>query len=179
MYKSGGGTTPLNKKKWAEFELTAIFDISPGKRLTKSDMHPGNKPFIGATDSSNGVTAFTSNTNMSQDCNVLGVNYNGSVVENFYHPYTCLFSDDVKRFRTKQVAGNKYIYLFLKTVILQQKAKYTYGYKFNEQRMRKQMLLLPVNESGQPDYGYMEEYGKHLFTRLKLQYLQEKQLVPA
>lgn len=175
----GGGTTPLNKKKWAEFELTAIFDISPGKRLTKSDMHPGNKPFIGATDSNNGVTAFTSSTNASEDCNVLGVNYNGSVVENFFHPYTCLFSDDVKRFRTKQVAGNKYIYLFLKTVILQQKAKYTYGYKFNEQRMRKQILLLPVNEAGEPDWAYMEEYGKHLFAKLELQYLQEKQLIPA
>lgn len=142
-------------------------------------MRPGNKPFIGATDSNNGVTAFTSSANTSEDCNVLGVNYNGSVVENFYHPYTCLFSDDVKRFRTKQVTGNKYIYLFLKTVILQQKEKYTYGYKFNEQRMRKQMLLLPVNEAGQPDYEYMEEYGKYFFAKLQLQFLQEKQLVPA
>lgn len=172
--KSGGGTTPLNKKSWAEFELTEIFDISPGKRLTKSDMRPGNKPFIGATDSNNGVTAFTSSTNASEDCNVLGVNYNGSVVENFFHPYTCVFSDDVKRFRTKQVAGNKYIYLFLKTVILQQKAKYTYGYKFNEQRMRKQMILLPITDEGKPDYDYMEQYAKTMFERLKLQYLQEK-----
>lgn len=170
----GGGTTPLNKKSWAEFELTEIFDISPGKRLTKSDMRPGNKPFIGATDSNNGVTAFTSSTNASEDSNVLGVNYNGSVVENFFHPYTCLFSDDVKRFRTKQVAGNKYIYLFLKTVILQQKAKYTYGYKFNEQRMRKQMILLPTTDEGKPDYDYMERYAKTMFERLKLQYLQEK-----
>ncbi len=178
MYKSGG-TTPLNKKKWAEFELTEIFDISPGKRLTKSDMRPGNKPFIGATDSNNGVTAFTSSTNASEDSNVLGVNYNGSVVENFFHPYTCLFSDDVKRFRTKQVVGNKYIYLFLKTVILQQKAKYTYGYKFNEQRMRKQILLLPVNEAGKPDWVYMEECRNYLFAKLKLQYLKEKQLIPA
>lgn len=175
----GGGITLLNKKKWAGFALTEIFDISPGKRLTKSDMRSGNKPFIGATDSNNGVTAFTSSTNVSEDSNVLGVNYNGSVVENFFHPYTCLFSDDVKRFRTKQIAGNKYIYLFLKTVILQQKMKYTYGYKFNEQRMRKQILLLPVSESGQPDWVYMEEYGKHLFSKLTLQYLREKQLVTA
>ncbi len=104
----------------------------------------------------------------------MGVNYNGSVVENFFHPYTCLFSDDVKRFRTKQIAGNKYIYLFLKTVILQQKAKYTYGYKFNEQRMRKQMILLPITDEGKPDYDYMEQYAKTMFERLKLQYLQEK-----
>ena len=61
-------------------------------------MQSGTKPFIGASDSNNGVTAFVGNTNASEDRNVLGVNYNGSVVENFYHPYTCIFSDDVKRF---------------------------------------------------------------------------------
>ena len=45
--------------------------------------------------------------------------------------------------------------------------------------MRKQMLLLPVNEAGEPDWAYMEEYGKYLFAKLELQYLQEKQLIPA
>ena len=101
----------LHDREWKEFRICDIFIIKAGKRLTKSDMASGNKPFIGATDNNNGITEFVSNTNISEDCNVLGVNYNGSVVENFYHPYTCIFSDDVKRFQTKQVQGNKYIYL--------------------------------------------------------------------
>ena len=150
----------LHDREWKEFRICDIFIIKAGKRLTKSDMTSGNKPFIGATDNNNGITEFVSNTNVSEDCNVLGVNYNGSVVENFYHPYTCIFSDDVKRFQTKQVQGNKYIYLFMKTVILQQKCKYAYGYKFNEKRMQKQSLLLPVDESGNPDYAFMEQYIK-------------------
>ena len=125
----------LHDREWKEFRICDIFIIKAGKRLTKSDMASGNKPFIGATDNNNGITEFVSNTNISEDSNVLGVNYNGSVVENFYHPYTCIFSDDVKRFQTKQVQGNKYIYLFMKTVILQQKCKYAYGYKFNEKRI--------------------------------------------
>ena len=150
----------LHDREWKKFRICDIFIIKAGKRLTKSDMTSGNKPFIGATDNNNGITEFVSNTNISEDCNVLGVNYNGSVVENFYHPYTCIFSDDVKRFQTKQVQGNKYIYLFMKTVILQQKCKYAYGYKFNEKRMQKQSLLLPVDESGNPDYAFMEQYIK-------------------
>ena len=36
----------------------------------------------------NGITNFVSNSNDSLDSNVLGVNYNGSIVENFYHPKT-------------------------------------------------------------------------------------------
>ena len=144
----GGGITPLNQKEWKEFYLRDIFTIRPGKRLTKSNMKSGTTPFIGASDSNNGVTVFVSNTNVSEDSNVLGVNYNGSVVENFYHPYTCIFSDDVKRFALREHNGNKYIYLFMKTVILQQKSKYAYGYKFNEERMQKQMILLPTTANG-------------------------------
>ena len=170
----GGGITPLNQKECKEFYLRDILTIRPGKRLTKSNMKSGTTPFIGASDSNNGVTVFVSNTNVSEDSNVLGVNYNGSVVENFYHPYTCIFSDDVKRFALREHNGNKYIYLFMKTVILQQKSKYAYGYKFNEERMQKQMILLPTTANGQPDYDYMEQYAKQLFSSLKLQYLQEK-----
>lgn len=99
------------------------------------------------------------------------VNYNGSVVESFYHPYSCLFSDDVKRFKLKAISGTKYHYLFFKTVILQQKCKYAYGYKFNEQRMQKQMILLPVTNSGTPDYDFMEQYIKEREQKITQNYI--------
>lgn len=122
------------------------------------------------------VTAFVSNTNVSEDRNVLGVNYNGSVVENFYHPYTCIFSDDVKRFTLKGRKGNEFIYLFLKSVILQQKNKYAYGYKFYEERMKRQMIMLPIDSKGQSDWQYMESYTNMLMAKIKLQYLQTRQI---
>lgn len=100
----------LNSIKWGNFQVQDIFDIKPGKRLTKGNMIPGNTPFIGATDSNNGITCFCGNHNASLDSDVLGVNYNGSVVDNFYHPYRALFSDDVKRLRLKKVEGEQ-IYL--------------------------------------------------------------------
>lgn len=172
--KSGGGISRLNDKKWKEFYIEDIFVIHAGKRLTKSNMKKGRKPFIGASDSNNGVTAFVKNTNASEDKNVLGVNYNGSVVENFYHPYICIFSDDVKRFSLKGRTGNREIYLFLKTVILQQQVKYAYGYKFNEERMRKQKVLLPIDEKENPDWNFMEEYSNTIIRNLRIKYLEKK-----
>ena len=78
-------------------------------------MKHGSRPFIGATDSNNGITAWVENTNESLDSAVLGVNYNGSVVETFYHPYECIFSDDVKRLHLKSdVTASAYLMLFLK-----------------------------------------------------------------
>lgn len=161
----------LNEKEWKEFLIEDIFYISSGKRLTKSDMINGMRPFIGASDSNNGITNFVNNINSSLDKNVLGVNYNGSVVENFYHPYECIFSDDVKRFSLKEKQGNVNIYLFLKTIILQQKVKYAYGYKFNGARMKKQILLIPVDISGNPDYEYMEQYSMNIISKQLYEYL--------
>ncbi|MUP39597.1 restriction endonuclease subunit S [Labilibaculum euxinus] len=165
---------PIEDKEFLEFEIEKLFNVKSGKRLTKADMKKGNKPFIGATDSNNGITAFVSNSNSSVDSNVLGVNYNGSVVENFYHPYKAIFSDDVKRLSFKEIEGNKHLFLFVKTQILKQKAKYQYGYKFNGTRMNKQKIMLPVNEKNEPDYDYMENYMKQLEYEKLNKYLTKK-----
>ena len=144
---------------WKDFWIEDICEIKSGVRLTKANQEIGLRPFVGASDSDNGVTAFVSNKNKSLDANVLGVNYNGSVVENFYHPYEAIFSDDVKRLKWKdEIYGNKYTYLFLKQMILSQKIKYAYGYKFNGERMKRQKIMLPVTETGLPDYDYMISY---------------------
>jgi hypothetical protein len=162
---------PLKDKEWDEFSIEDIAEVSSGKRLTKADMITGNKPFIGSSDSNNGITEFVSNTNQSEDSNVLGVNYNGSVVENFYHPYKAIFSDDVKRLSLKEVAGNKHLYLFIKNSILMQKSKYQYAYKFNEKRLKRQKIMLPINDSGEPDYEYMEQYMINMEFKKREQYL--------
>ena len=144
---------------WKDFWIEDVCEIKSGVRLTKANQEIGLRPFVGASDSDNGVTGFVSNKNKSLDANVLGVNYNGSVVENFYHPYEAVFSDDVKRLKWKdEIYGNKYTYLFLKQMILSQKIKYAYGYKFNGERMKRQKIMLPVTETGLPDYDYMKSY---------------------
>lgn len=87
--------------------------------MTKADMKHGSRPFIGATDSNNGITAWVENTNESLDSKVLGVNYNGSVVETFYHPYECIFSDDVKRLHLKSdITASAHLMLFLKNLVI-------------------------------------------------------------
>lgn len=149
----------FDKVEWKEFFLDEICNINSGVRLTKANTNEGKMPFIGATDSNNGITNFVSNTNKSLDKNVLGVNYNGSVVENFYHPYECIFSDDVKRVSFKdEQEQNKYCYMFLKQMILQQKEKYHYAYKFNGDRMARQKIMMPVDSHAKINFNFMKRY---------------------
>ena len=163
---------PITQKKWEPFSISDIFTILPGKRLVAAHSTPGDRPFIGALDNSNGVARFVNDTNASLDKNVLGVNYNGNgMVIGFYHPYECIFSDDVKRFHLKHHEDNAFVLLFMKVTILQQKSKFGYLYKFNAERMANTRIMLPATDDGSPDYEYMEQYAKNLMIRKYKQYL--------
>lgn len=160
----------LSDREWKEFFLEDLFVVKAGKRLTNADKIDGKRPFVGATDNMNGVTGFVDNTNNSLDKNVLGANYNGAPCICFYHPYECIFTDDVKRLHLKKHEDNAYVFLFMKSIIMQQKNKYSYGYKFNERRMLRQLLLVPVDDNDEPDYQFMEDYMKELMVAKRKQY---------
>ena len=161
----------LDEKVWHEYALEELFSVGAGKRLTNADKIEGNRPFIGATDNSNGITGFVGNSNTSYDKNVLGVNYNGAPCIAFYHPYECIFSDDVKRLHLLHHEDNEYVLLFFKAIVMQQRTKYSYGYKFKEKRMLRQKLMIPVDDDGKPDYAYMAQYAKNMMLRKYRQYL--------
>lgn len=170
--KSNDLLIALEDKRWADFAIDAIFVIQSGKRLENKNKAPGNRPFVGALDHDNGISGFVSNDNDSKDSNVLGVNYNGNGMGLcFYHPYKCIFSDDVKRFHLKAMHNNPYVLLFVKVLIERQRGKFGYLYKFNAKRMASTNIMLPVNDSGEPDYAYMEQYGRKMMADKYRQYL--------
>lgn len=160
----------LKSRSWSEFFIGDIADIKSGSRLIKDDMVDGRFPYVGASQSNNGVTDFISNENDSLDSNILGVNTRGSVGECFYHPYPTLFSDSVKRLSLKNISGEISHYLFLKNAILKQKDKYSFGYQFSGERMSRQKIMLPVNDHGQPDWDFMSEYMQSLMKSKRAQY---------
>ena len=161
----------IDSHEWEPFQIDTIFNILPGKRLVAADSTPGDRPFIGALDNSNGVARFVSDKNESLDKNVLGVNYNGNgMVIGFYHPYECIFSDDVKRFHLKDREDDPFVLLFMKTAILMQKQKFGYLYKFNAERMAHTSIMLPVTGTGKPDYEFMESFGRKLMASKYIQY---------
>ncbi len=143
---------------WTDRTLEEIFLILPGKRLESKNMIEGKTPFIGASELNNGITNFVSNHNISKDKNVLGVNYNGSVCIGFFHPYECIFSDDVKRFHFKDNNDTKENFLFFITLIQLQKRKYNYAYKFNHSRMSRQKILIPCDENSNINYGKIKTF---------------------
>lgn len=153
-------------KQFEEFLITDIFEIKNGVRLKSDDHIPGSTPYISSRKGNNGISGWVSNSNSSLDSGVLGVNYNGNVLEAYYHPYEALFSDDVKRFKIKDEKPNCRKYMYLATAIKKLKKAYSYTKKFNSSEISKSTITLPVTDesagtdSPEPDWEYMEEYIK-------------------
>ncbi|MDR1159019.1 MAG: restriction endonuclease subunit S, partial [Syntrophomonadaceae bacterium] len=94
--------------------------------------------------------------------NCITVNYNGSVGEAFYQATPFWASDDVNVLYANGWVLNKYIALFIATVIKTNRYKFSYGRKWTMEKMKKSLIKLPVTAQGSPDWNYMENYIKSL-----------------
>lgn len=150
----------LNISNWKDFILGNLFEIQKGKRLTKADMVEGDDNYLGAIDNNNGVRQKIIADRL-WNANCITVNYNGSVGEAFYQSEPFWASDDVNIFYSKGWELNKYIGLFIATVIKTQRPKYNYGRKWTKKLMERSTIKLPAKD-GQPDFEFMEDYMKSL-----------------
>ena len=158
------GATIGDTTEWAQFPIEDIATIFNTKRLEKTKIIPGTKPYVSSTESNNGISDFSGNDHISTFENVLGVNYNGSVGKAFYHPYKAVFTDDVKALKLKGSAHNKYTLMFIGAAIEKKRSAFQYGYKLNTTRMKKLNVTLPVNNKKEPDWEVMEESVKAAFA---------------
>lgn len=84
----------FDTRTWKEFLLEDLFEIQKGQRLTRSNMSSGSTPYVGASDTRNGITTFVGQEAI-HDGGTISVTYNGSVGEAFFQPMPYWASDDV------------------------------------------------------------------------------------
>jgi len=148
----------LQSVKWKEFKVEDIAKIDSGKDINDDEKQEGSLPYIGASSVMNGITHFISNQSALIDKGILSVARTGSVGTIFFHPYKACFSNNVRRININ--TENKYINLFIKTALEKQKVKFKYGYIMGTERIRRQIIKLPVTSDGKPDWSFMEQFMK-------------------
>ena len=153
--------TPIPTATWRWFRIDEIFELKKGKRLTTFDMVSGEIPFIGSSAFRNGITAFVDVNFHTHPGNTMTVAYNGSVGESFYQPVEYFACDDINVLYP-QFELNRYIAMFLITMIKHEKYRFGYGRKWHLERMGESRIKLPVNDDGQPNWQSMEDYIKSL-----------------
>ena len=163
---------PIEEKEWGEFFIEDVAEILSGLDIYGHERIKGKTPYISATANNNGISHFISNNNTTKEAGCLSVNRNGSVGYSFYHPFEALFSNDCRKLRLKKTS--KYVGLFVSQQISIQRGKYGYGYKMGTSRLKKQKILLPINDKNEPDYEYMENYMKRIEYNKLNEYLKYK-----
>jgi len=154
-------TPELSTDNWKNFTLASLFDIRKGKRLTKTNMLPGAVPYVGASDTGNGITARIGQAPIHEG-DTISVSYNGSVAEAFYQHGPYWATDDVNVLYPKGFKLTPEIALFLCTLIRLEKYRFNYGRKWHLERMRESIIKLPVTAQGDPDWGFMARYIRAL-----------------
>jgi len=150
----------LNAADWRFFDLRLLFKITGSKTTPVSELEeygPGKYPYVTTQATNNGVAGFYDY--YTEEGNVLTVD---SAVLGYCSYQTLPFSasDHVEKLIPK-FSMNKYIALFIATVINSEQYRYNYGRKCCQERMQKSHIKLPA-KSGKPDFEFMENYIKSL-----------------
>lgn len=173
----------LDTKNWKTFKYggkTGIFDIKNGYYNKKPEQTiKGNIPFIGATAFNNGITGYYSRLDIESSHkdeqssshqidqkifkgNCITVSNNGSVGFAFFQEKDFTCSHDINVLYLKGHEWNKYIALFICTLIKLERFRWAYGRKWRPIRMPHSEIRLPITSGGNPDWKFMENYVKSL-----------------
>lgn len=154
----GGGKSLCSN--WKAFYFTEVFtEIQRGKRLKKADHEEGNTPYVSSTSLNNGIDGFIGNDGSVRrfdDCLTLA--NSGSVGCAFYHQYTFVASDHVTKL--KRDGLDKYAYLFMIPIINRLSEKYSFNREINDERIKREKLLLPATDKGEIDFAFMSAFMK-------------------
>lgn len=146
---------------WKTFNLTDLFKVTGTTTTPELELESfgdGRYPYVTTQATNNGVEGFYNYS--TEKGGVLTVD---SAVVGYcsYQPDDFSASDHVEKL-VPNFEMNKYIALFLATVINKEQYRYNYGRKSSQQRLKKSSIKLPVDAYGKPNWLFMENYMKSL-----------------
>lgn len=161
----------LDEKEWRAFHLEEIGTVTSGRDIYATERIEGDMPYITSGGTNNGVGYFVGNINDTLDFGYIALNRNGAVGKAFYHPSKSLMGNDCRKVHLKDADKNLFVGQFVALCLSMQSGCFSYSRKLGTARAKRMQVMLPVTDSGEPDYEYMEQYAKNMMIRKYEQYL--------
>lgn len=159
--------------KWKEFVIGDLFEVNIGKCIdgNKVDKLNGKYAYVTRKETNNGIDGF-----IDYDDKFLNKQYPVITIGNeTAKPYVQVFpfftGTKVNILKPKRIM-NKYILFFVCQSLMMNKRKYSYSFTINSTRLKKQNILLPVNQSNKIDFKYMENYIKKIILNKLKNYIE-------
>ena len=154
----------IDTKQWKEFIIKDLFTVKRPSARSQANYNDGDIPFVASGNFNNGVLKYLEpkkgeildagncitvspidGSSFYQEDDFLGRGGAGSSIILLYNPNLNLY--------------NGY---FIATVIRTVCRKYAYSDMANKDTIGAEKIKLPVDETGNPDFSYMESYMKNL-----------------
>ena len=158
----------LDEKEWKPIALGHIFEMNIANAVDYGTTHSGEHNFIGRQTTNNGLQGFVSEPCVEHG-NCLIVGMVGEKLRAFYQQQGFAASQNILVLRN--LALNCFNGLFIAGISKLTFQKYGYGRPIGLKRAAQDLIMLPVNDAGEPDFEYMEQYSKNMMLRKYQQYL--------
>lgn len=135
------------------FKIDELFKVGKGIYLNKKNIVEGSNPYVTASAANNGVSEFIGNKTLFPRNTITIEKVKLSA---FYQPHEFYCSHDVSCINHEKI--NRYSGLFITAMINRQGGKYSYGRQAQLNVVKRETVFLPVDEAGNPDWGFMEAY---------------------
>lgn len=159
----------LDEKEWKAQPITGLFNkFIPGKGKGLNHLNQGTEGvnYIGATNRGNGVLCVVVVDEVAhklvQSGNCIGFIKNGDGAAGFaiYKKEPFISTSDVIYGYANWLNLDAGLFFVAAQDMIE--AKYSHGYKRNQQHLRGDRVMLPVTDSGEPDYDYMAQYASEM-----------------
>lgn len=166
-----GYNLDLESREWKPCRLSKLGKVESGRDIYAMERVEGDIPYITSGSQNNGIGYFVSNKNDTYDKDYIAFNRNGAVGLAFYHPYWSVMGNDCRKIHISKADEYMYVGLFIATAISMQSKSFSYSRKLGTARANKLQIMLPVDDSNEPDYEFMEECGRKIMAKKYIQYL--------
>lgn len=148
----------IDTSGWKEFRVGELFAQERGKEKAPKQNEPGDCPLIQETNNNNGFDRMVVPTKIIKGNSItVSINYAQNV---FYQADDFCASVNIAVLRNSHL--NRYNSQFVCSVLRNAHQKFDYTSKISKELLNKEMIMLPVDKTGQPDWAYMESYMANL-----------------
>lgn len=168
----GGYSEELKSREWKPILISAIFDLVRGRENNMAMLATGDTPLVSAKNGNNGLKGFVNSPKkvILGHCVTLNNDGDGGAGLAYYQPANMALDTHVTALVPK-MEMSQWTMLFISECLSVLHGFFGHGLSISNDRAKNIKIMLPVTEDGQPDYDFMEEFGRKMMSNKYNQYL--------
>ncbi|MBR4317026.1 MAG: restriction endonuclease subunit S [Alphaproteobacteria bacterium] len=165
----------LTDREWKEFKIADTLNESINAKAYHSNslIVTSDKgiPYITRTNLSNGLQSIVDKNQDFKKNPQNTIVFGAENATYFYQPFKYITGNKMYYYNTSKLSQEVNLFITCCLNFSLKECGFGYGMGLTGTRSDSRKFLLPVNNEGQPDYKFMEDYIKEVMTRKRKEYI--------